>query len=360
MPLPPCLTSSMLTNSRIAVLRYLLLCLLVFGLVLSSLPELSTLSRPAALCLHPSSLSRRHPLAQPANASALQQAARLPLPLAPEQAFTPFSSFQRSLAFRSFSPTELLQCLARSGGVALVGDSTLREVTTVLLEFLGRPRIKVQGVPWAAQRADEQFDVVGLDGAPASAGIYFRFAQNVHPDLGARVADAALSLGVRVVVAHSGFWDLLPDSGATAENWLQRYQRGVAAFLEGVRGSLAPQLAAQEGAGLPPRRWFFRTINPTVLSRLDALRRSAIPPGAVHAANAFLREALAAASDKGGPVWELLDMADLVPYGQEGLVREDGYHPTDESALATFQVVANRLCGEKVTGETLAALAALI
>ena len=351
----------MLTNGGpAALLRYLLLCLLVLGLVLSSLPELTTLSRPAALCLHPRGPTQAAPtLAQPANASALQQAARQPLPLTPEQAFSPFSSYQHSLAFRRFSPTELLQCLARSGGVALVGDSTLREVTTVLLEFLGRPRIKVQGVPWAAQRADEQFDVLGQDGAPASASIHFRFAQNVHPDLGARVADAALSLGVRVVVAHSGFWDLMPDSGATAEDWLQRYQRGVAAFLEGARNSLAPQLEAQESAGLPPRRWFFRTINPTVLSRLDAQRRSAKPPGAVHAANVFLREALAAASAAGGPEWEVLDMADITPFGQEGLIREDGYHPTDESALATFLVVANRLCGERVTGETLAELAAL-
>jgi hypothetical protein len=309
-------------------------------------------------------------LGLPLNASALQRAAlrhgQPPPP--PAAAFAPLASFQHALGYQHFSPPQALRCIARAGGLALVGDSMLREVTTVLLEYLGRPRIKVQGVPWAAQRADEVFDVTLEDGSAAQARLFFRFAANIHPQLGARVAEAALELGVRAVVAHSGVWDLMPDSGASAGDGLARYQVGAARFLEGVRLALAPQLAALDAseaaaaaaaaAPLPPRRFLWRTMSPTVLARLDDTRRAALAPAALHAGNAFMREALrAAAQAAGAPPFEVVDMELLMPAGQEQLVREDGYHPTDPSALATAQVVLNMLCGPQVTAETLAQLA---
>ena len=353
--------------------RALLAALVLFFLSL----ELTLLLRPggaAQACraregprarLPPPSPPPPASLGLPLNASALQRAAlrhgQPPPP--PAAAFAPLASFQHALGYVHFSPPQALRCIARSGGLALVGDSMLREVTTVLLEYLGRPRIKVQGVPWAAQRADEVFDVTLEDGSAAQARLFFRFAANIHPQLGARVAEAALELGVRAVVAHSGVWDLMPDSGASAADGLARYQRGAAGFLEGVRLALAPQLAALDAgeAGappLPPRRFLWRTMSPTVLARLDDTRRVALAPAALHAGNVWMREALrAAAQGAGAPPFEVVDMELLMPAGQEQLVREDGYHPTDPSALATAQVVLNMLCGPRVTAESLAQLA---
>jgi hypothetical protein len=121
---------------------------------------------------------------------------------------------------------------------------------------------------------------------------------------------------------------------------------------------LAAPDAGEAGAPLPPRRFLWRTMSPTVLARLDDTRRAALPPAALHAGNTFMREALrAAAQGAGAPPFEVVDMEILMPAGQEQLVREDGYHPTDPSALATAQVVLNMLCGPRVTAESLAQLA---
>ena len=244
-----------------------------------------------------------------------------------------------------------------------MGDSTLREATTVLLEYLGRPRIKVNGVAWENQRADEEFVVELRGGGSAKARLHFLFARNIDSELAHRISEAALTHDTRAIVAHSAFWDWNVDTGASAEDWLARYMRGAARCLQTVRTELAPALAAQDsaaGASLPPRRWLWRTANPTVLGRLDEGRRTFLTPARVHASNAFIKAALAASSAAGGyaPVWEVVDMADIVPSGREDLVREDGYHPTDPSALATVQVIFNKLCGHRVTSRTLEEMAA--
>ena len=289
---------------------------------------------------HPSGPS--HHAAQ-LNGSALAAAARFAQPFARALPFDPFESFRHALGYRRFSPTEVLQCIAASGGLALVGDSTLREMTTVLLEYLGRPRIAVQGVPWGNQAASEHLEVIMPNGAPATAHLFFRFAQNAHPDLRMRLAEAALELGARAVVAHSLFWDFnYPESGVEEEGWLREYMRGISSTLLGVQEELAPALLGEEaqvggggggaaaaaGAAAPPpprRRWLFKTGNPTVLSRLDSGRRTFLTPGMVHAGNAFLRAALRAAPPHGGAEWEVVDMFDIMPLGMEELVREDGY-----------------------------------
>ena len=337
----------------------------VFSLLalLYSIEYFNQIKVPVILTSHPSRQFGKEVLPKHAlNASVLLEAAEFQEPFAQGSSFDPFLSYAHALGFKWFSKEEVLECIHNVGGLAFVGDSMLREASTVLLEYLGRPRIKVQGVAWENQRADEAFEILLPDGTTRSAHLFFRFAKNVHPELTSRIREVTESLGVRAVVAHSQFWDFNTDTGATWRDWLSRYIHTVSLCLEEVREVLAPQLAALDAAlesKLTPRRWLWRTGNPTVLSRLDEKRRTFLTPGIIHASNLFVKEALHASSISGGlaPVWEIVDTWDIIPYGMEHLIREDGYHPTDKSALNFVMVALNKLCGSEVAASTLSQLA---
>ena len=338
---------------------WLSLLLLVFSIILLSVDESALRIAPVT---RSSIFSGQHASApqylSALNGSALLRKATFSTPFAQGNNFDPFTGLMHGLGYQKFSPTEALQCIARVGGLGLVGDSMVREVTTVFLEYLGRPRIAVMKVAWENQRADEIFDVTMPDGSQAQARLFFRFAKNAHPELTSRISEMALSLGVRAIVAHSQFWDFhLWDTPATASSWLSRYMALVARCLEETRNILAPQLAALDAGDttLPPRRWLWRTGNPTVQGRLDEKRATFLPTGFVHASNAFVKAALKASSESGGwaPQWTLLDMWDIIPPGMDSLIREDGYHPVDTAALSTIQVILNQLCGEEITQKTL-------
>ena len=295
-----------------------------------------------------------------------------------------WSIFERGSGGRLFSRDEMLQCLVTVGGLGLVGDSTLRELTSALLEYLGRSRIVVLGNPWVNQRATEEWpNILMPDGSVGIARLRFRFAKNTWPDLGERVEEITLPPhGSRAVLVHSGFWDINwqePLNSITDVNFFSTYVQRVSKFLIYIRDNLVPRLdemEEQQGHSsssdltmlLPPRRWLWRTTNPSFFNKLDDGRRHWLTTGRAALVNEFATQAIIAVGEVGegegsgrSTHWELYDVWKMMPPellgGEPDIVDSDGYHPSRWVSTQMAHRLMNQLCGKRIGRETLEGLA---
>jgi len=248
----------------------------------------------------------------------------------------PWPGASRGAGWREFSPSELLQCAARVGGVGFVGDSVMRETMNALLRWVGGCCVDTN-VPHARQAHDAVFDL----GGGATARVSFRFARNAAPELGERVA-GLLDGGVAAIVAGSGFWDLNPgQGGVSAEGAVAGYAARLAAFLRDLR----PRVRA----GVHTLVW--REVTPTVFSRAPTDRRGYLTPGRTMAVNAVARRLLTVGwAGQGGaaavlPSWRVIDADLLAPLNNlEALVGSDGYHPNGDVLLNAVHAIFSELC----------------
>ena len=283
-----------------------------------------------------------------------------------------------------FTRDEMLRCMVSVGGLGIIGDSTVRELSSGLLEFLGRNRIPVLGVKREDQRSDDVWpDVKMEDGSIGVARFRYRFAKNTWPELASRAEEITLPPnGARAVLVHSGFWDFdVNNAGLSDTTFFSVYVRRVAKFLTYVRDELGPKLDdcdAEEGVtttigkGLAPRRWLWRTTNPSFHPKLDEGRKEWQTTGRVALLNEFSTAAIVAAGEADtktrskSTLWELYDAWKMMPpelLGREigvnkDIIAEDGYHPSRSVSTLMAHRLMNQLCGKRIGSDTLEGLAA--
>ena len=248
---------------------------------------------------------------------------------------SPWPGTSRGAGYTTFTPSELLSCAARVGGVAFVGDSVMRETVNQLLRQIGGCCVD-NSVGHEKQTYDRDFHYNN-----SVVHISFRFARNAAPELGQRVSKLLETGNVKSIVAGSGFWDLNPGQGGSSEiDFVTSYAIRIASFLKDLR----PRVTE----GIHKLVW--NEITATVFERTSTDRRSYLTNGRIAALNAVARRLLAAWGDNSGvmgnvPRWTVVDADLLIPLNNlQVLVSPDGYHPTKEVLLNKVFAIFSELC----------------
>jgi len=226
----------------------------------------------------------------------------------------------------------------------------MRETFNALLRILEVGDAVNVNVPHAQQRYESEIPLPGTTNA--TARIAFRFARNLHPELGDRAKELLQNgiqgTGMRGLVVGSGLWDLNPGQGGGGHTTaLTTYAIRLAKFLREM--GLFLKEKREEGGG--PYRLVWRMIAPTVWSKAPIDRRDFLSNGRIEACNAIARRFLGEAWNffavsKMLPPWALVESSLLMPPGHESRVSGDGYHPTPQTLERFVHAIASEFCPE--------------